>query len=78
MIYLNIVLLLAFVLKKIEIRDIHLMYISLYIFLYLFFDVCLKYFHYSRLDYWQRTAAKALCIIVSTDACYCLGNLDFS
>lgn len=54
------------------------MYISLYIFLYLFFDVCLKYFHYSRLDYWQRTAAKALCIIVSTDACYCLGNLDFS
>lgn len=33
----------------------------------------------SRLDCWQRTiAANALCITVSSDACYCLGNFNFS
>lgn len=33
----------------------------------------------SGLDYWQSTtAAKALCISVSSDACDCLGNFNFS
>lgn len=33
----------------------------------------------SGLDYWQSTeAAKALCITGSSDACYCLGNFNFS